>query len=100
MLMFISLPISSCAYEEVFLQTEGVSQLHVPTYSEEIMRAEREHKENYASKRDENYFDKEEDVFESKAGRSFSRFVDNVIINNKLNQKITGYENRYLENEY
>lgn len=85
------------ACEEVSLDAEELNVLKVP--KSPVLEYEKEHKENYSNSRYENYFDAEDDIFESKAGKTFGKFVNDVVINNKLNQKLSGYENMYLEKE-
>ena len=92
----LAIPIA-LAYEEVSLDAEELNVLKVP--KSPVLEYEKEHKENYSNSRYENYFDAEDDVFESKAGKTFSKFVNDVVINKKLNQKLSGYENMYLEKD-
>lgn len=85
------------AFEEVSLNADEVNRLKVPTSL--ALEQEREHRENYLKQSEDDYFEPEDNVFESKTGKTLNKFVDNVIINNKINRKLTQYENMFLDDE-
>ena len=95
---FTILSSKAIAFEEVFLDTTEINKLQIPTSSTQILDAEKKHKENYTDINDYS-LDDDEEVFTSNAGRKFSKFIDKAVINNKLNKKLSDYENRYLYNE-
>ena len=66
--------------EEVHLQNYNVKTLSVPKASYEKI-----YSLNPEEEEDSYYFEQDEDVFENKAGKAFSKFVDNKVINNKIN---------------
>ena len=85
------------ASEEVFLQVDKFTTLQAPNTLDVILDHEREYKEARINSAKDDYFNAEDDVFESNAGRAFGKFVDKVLINNKLNQQYAELENKYLE---
>ena len=85
------------ANDEIFLQTDERKVLKVPNTLEKTLKNEEEHRDYYR-KTDNSYFSTDEEVFESKAGKTFGKFVDNVLINNKLNQKCSEIEEKYIDN--
>lgn len=86
------------AFEEVVLESSDLNRLKLTTPVNEALEIEKAHKELYLKEKNaENFYDAEEQVFESKAGQTFSNFVDNVLINNKLNRKYSEYSSNYLD---
>ena len=67
-------------YEEVHLQSYDVKTLNAPkaSYEKIYSLSPEEEVESY-------YFEQDEDVFENKAGKAFSKFVNDRVINNKIN---------------
>ena len=65
--------------EEVRLNVNEIRTLKAPVHSYQT-------KYESAYDTDSSYFEAEDDIFESKAGKTFSKIVDKVIINNKVNK--------------
>ncbi len=85
-ILFSLCSISAFAEEAVFLNQEEVVQLKIPTSNPELSGIEHEDVLYNSREKSSNYFEAEEDVFESKFGKSFSKFIDKKLINNKINK--------------
>ena len=74
------------ADEAVFLKQDEVVRLKVPAVNPELSKIEYEDEMLYKPHaKGSNYFDEEENVFESKAGKAFSKLIDEWAIDNKIN---------------
>ena len=76
------------AQEAVFLKQDDVVRLKIPASNPELSKIEDvEDVELYVPKRkkDSNYFDEDDSIFESRAGKAFSKLVDKWAIDNKVN---------------
>lgn len=75
------------AEEAVILEASGFNSLKIPETSS--MRLERVNQRSEISSlrklEDAEYFNADDEVFETKAGQVFSKFVNDKVINNKLN---------------
>ena len=74
------------AEEAVFLKQDEIARIKVPAANAELSRIEYE--EDFLYKphaKGSNYFDEEENIFESRAGKAFGKFIDNHAIDNKIN---------------
>ena len=75
------------AEKAVILETTGFNSLRAPETNQ--MRLDRVNQQSeYSSLRkydNVEYFSVDEEVFDSKAGQVFSKFVNDKVINNKLN---------------
>ena len=67
-------------YEEVRLQNYDVKSLSVPKAN-----FEKNYSLNPEDEVESYYFEQDDEVFESKAGKAFSKFVNDKVINNKIN---------------
>jgi len=78
---------SVLAEEAVVLEASGFNSLKVPETNS--MRLERVNQRSEISSLrkydDTEYFSTDEEVFEGKAGQVFSKFINDKVINNKLN---------------
>jgi hypothetical protein len=89
-LFFISI-LSVCilpafADEAIVLKHDEVVRLKVPAANPELSRVEYEDEMLYKPRtKGSNYFDEKESVFESRAGKAFSKFIDDWAIDNKIN---------------
>lgn len=68
--------------EEVRLQNYEIKTINVPKNTE----YEKIYSMNPDDDVDSYYFTQEEDVFENRAGKIFSNFVNDKVINNKVNK--------------
>ena len=74
------------AEDSVFLKQDEVVRLKVPAANPELSRIEYEDEMLYKPRtKGSNYFDEKESVFESRAGKAFSKFIDDWAIDNKVN---------------
>lgn len=74
------------AEDSVFLKQDEVVRLKVPAANPELSRIEYEDEMLYKPRtKGSNYFDEKESVFESRAGKAFSKFIDDWAIDNKIN---------------
>ena len=100
-LSYSLVPAITYGYEEVRLITNERTTLSIPKSNFEI--TEEIEKENaYYTRREEKplYFEEEEDVFDNKAGKIFSKFINEKAINNKLNRMYSEIESKYLDDNY
>lgn len=91
----------SFAYEEVILNPVEKTTLTVPKANSIIL--EKEDCEDYIYQRKEEksmYFEAEEEMFENKSGKMFSKFINEKVINNKLNRMYSDVESKFLNGEY
>lgn len=68
--------------EEVRLQNYEIKTINIPKNTE----YEKIYSMNLDDDVDSYYFTQEEDVFENRAGKVFSNFVNDKVINNKVNE--------------
>lgn len=76
---------SSIAEEAVFLDTTDVLKLKAPK-SFEIDMINSDNEGDFFKKSESVVFDSDEEIFESKAGKFFNKFIDDKVINNKINK--------------
>ena len=101
LLVFLSFTANAFAYDEVILIPTERRTLSTPkTYFENIEKNEDENISRIKKDEKSAYFDTEEEMFDNKAGRIFSKFVNDKVINNKLNRMYSEVETRFLDNEY
>ena len=96
LLLFLFLNYSSVfAFEDsVFLDTKDIFQLKPPSvFTMEQINAESE--DSIYRKGESIYFESDEEIFETKAGKVFNKFIDDRIINNKINNFSTKVESKY-----
>lgn len=60
-------------------------------------KAPSEYNYNSTKKSDNDHYDSGEEVFDSKAGKLFSKFVDETVINNKINRTYFNSESTFYE---
>jgi hypothetical protein len=99
--LFICFVGTSFAYEEVILNPVEKTTLTVPKANSIIL--EKEDCEDYIYQRKEEksmYFEAEEEMFENKSGKMFSKFINEKVINNKLNRMYSDVESKFLDGEY
>ncbi|MBE7710744.1 MAG: hypothetical protein E7Z92_01245 [Cyanobacteria bacterium SIG31] len=99
--VFIFASKATLAYEEVNLTPTEIKMLEVPKSKGEVLE-EINRENNARQKREEKsiYFDAEDEVFENKAGKAFSKFINEKAINNKLNRMYVDVESRFLDDNY
>lgn len=90
----------SCAFdsESLNLDTEEIHTLKVPNFSPISRTIDNE--DVYINKKQEersNYFDIDEEVFENKSGQTFSKFINEKVINNKITNFSSKIEERIHE---
>ena len=92
---------TSFGFEGVTLIPTERKTLGVPRSKGEML--EEINRENLARQKKEeksSYFEAEEEVFESKAGKALSKFINEKAINNKLNCIYADVESRFLDEDY
>ena len=73
------------AYDDVItLQNYSIETLEVPQTLEETLERAND-RENFVDEKEYELVDSDEDVFENKAGRTLTKFINNRVVNNKLN---------------
>jgi hypothetical protein len=80
-LIFLGVNISYANdYEEVRLQSYDIKTLNTPKLNyEKVYSLEESDEDEFSG------FNDDEEVFESKAGKAFTKFVNDKVINNKIN---------------
>ena len=85
-----------CIEEAVFLNTEEIFQLKTQE-AVNLQRVNQDHES--IIERNYNYFESDEEIFESKTGKMFHKFIDDKIINNKINNFSTKIEEKISPNQ-
>ena len=99
LLFYIILPEIAYSYEEVRLIPCGMQSLSVPKSNYEMY--EKDNNDFHIRKEEKSpYFEEEDEVFDSKAGKIFSKFINDRAINNKLNRMYSEVESKYLDTDY
>ena len=86
-LLFLTflLTLNVYAYDDVItLQNYSIETLEVPQTLEETLERAND-RENFVDEKEYELVDSDEDVFENKAGRTLTKFINNRVVNNKLN---------------
>lgn len=84
--------------EAVILDTSEIFNLNMPTAMQDNLSQINNNEEaHYKSSKAPNYFDKDENVFETKFGQIFSNFIDDKAINNRINNYSSGFEKKILK---
>ena len=86
-LLFLTflLTLNVYAYDDVItLQNYSIETLEIPQTLEETLERTND-RENFVDEKEYELVDSDEDVFENKAGRTLTKFINNRVINNKLN---------------
>ena len=90
----------SWAYDEINLVPVESNKIEIPkSYVDNLEKINLE-KSQLKQKEKSVYFESEEDVFENKAGKAFSKFINDKAINNKINRMYSDIESKYLDEDY
>lgn len=85
-----------CIEEAVFLNTEEIFQLKTQE-AVNLQKVNQDHES--IIEKDYKYFESDEEIFESKTGKMFHKFIDDKIINNKINNFSTKIEEKINPNQ-
>jgi len=86
-LLFLTflLTLNVYAYDDVItLQNYSIETLEVPQTLEETLERAND-RENFVDEKEYELVDSDEDVFENKTGRTLTKFINNRVVNNKIN---------------
>ena len=85
-LIVFLLTTSSYAFEEeyIYLDSSEVQKLEAPDVNTDIMSAINQNGEFVIKENELGIFNADDEIFDTKAGQIFSKFIDDKVINNKF----------------
>ena len=84
------------AFEEEYInvQVNEIKKFEVPVLNDEVFSPVNQKGEFVSKDYDSDYFEADDEVFETKSGQIFGKFIDDKVINNKF----INYSNRLKNN--